>query len=151
MKRGLRSIALAGILLSLMGAGHIAWASGGNNAIQYVGLHRQDCSMTGTGPEVGTARFSLDDQGGEAINPNGIEIRTAVTSGLARSTYSLSLLSSSCGVVATIGTLKTDDSGRGDLDVHVPGSMVPSGGGLRVQLVAPSNADIITSDPTSTD
>jgi hypothetical protein len=47
------------------------------------------------------------------------------------------------------GTLTTDDRGRGDLSVHVPASVVPPGASLRVQLVAPADADIITSDPTS--
>lgn len=60
------------------------------------------------------------------------------------------MLGTSCQVLFTGGTLTTDDSGRGDLSVHVPANIVPTGASMRVQVVAPANADVITSDPTST-
>lgn len=137
-------IALAATLLPLTHLGQPAHASGGNNDLQTVALHRQDCTQTNMGPTVGTARFSLDDQGG---NPGGVEIDISVTAGLPRSNYSVSVLVDPCQTLAQEGTLKTDDSGRGDLEFHVPGSLVPSGASLRVQLVAPS--DLMTSDPTT--
>src|SRR5947209_12152192 len=107
------TIALAALFLSALQFEHIAQASGGNNAIQTVALHRQGCPASGAGTTVGTARFSLDDQGGEQVNPNGIEIRTAVTASLPRTSYSVSLLNGACAVLSNLGVLNTDDSGRG--------------------------------------
>ena len=98
------------------------------------------------GPLVGTARFSLDDQGGI---PGGFEIDVALTAGLPRSNYSVFVLATPCQVLASGGTLKTDDRGRGDLSVHVAGTVVPQGTSLRVQVVALAGADVLTSDPTS--
>jgi hypothetical protein len=41
----------------------------------------------------------------------------------------------------------TDDSGRGDLDAHVAGSLLPDGAALRVQVVAAG--EVLTSDSVS--
>lgn len=122
------------------GIGH---ASGGSATGQTVSIYREACGATASGSTVGTARFAADDQGG---NPGGLEIRTALTAGLFRTSYTVSLLSSSCQVIAGLGTLTTDDSGRGDLDAHVAGSLLPAGTPLRVQLTA--TADTLTSDST---
>ena len=54
------------------------------------------------------------------------------------------LLASPCQVLTGVGTLTTDDSGRGDLDVHVAGSLLPAGAALRIQLV--TSGDVLTSD-----
>jgi hypothetical protein len=140
----------AGLVMVLLPVGQIRQivrASGGNNAIQTVALHRQSCTTTTMGPVVGTARFSTDDQGGEQVNPNGIEIRISVTAGMPRSSYSALVLGNSCQVLFRGGTLNTDDSGRGDLEFHVLGSVVPPGTRVRVQLV--TSTDVITSDPAS--
>jgi hypothetical protein len=96
---------------------------------------------------VGTARFSLDDQGGGNVNPNGIEIRASVTDGMPRTSYGVYVVNSACQLLVGGGTLATDDSGRGDLDFHVLGSVVPPGTTVRVQLLAAEDA--ITSDLTS--
>ena len=129
--------------------GHLAHASQGNNNPQIVALRRQSCTATTAGPQVGTARFSLDDQGGGNVNPNGVEINISLTSGLPRSTYSVSVLGNPCQVLLANGTLKTDDRGRGDLGMHILGNLIPPGTSLRVQLAAPANADVITSDPAN--
>ncbi len=50
-------------------------------------------------------------------------------------------------MIATLGSLTTDDRGRGDLDAHVAGSLLTPGAPLCVQLTAA--ADVLTSDPTS--
>jgi hypothetical protein len=136
------AIALAASLLPLTHLSPVAHASGGFNNPQTVALHRQSCSQTNVGAAVGTARFALDDQGG---NAGGLEIRTGVTAGAPRTTYAEYILDNACNVLVNAGTLKTDDSGRGDLDVHVAASAFPAGASLRVQLVA--SADVITSDP----
>jgi hypothetical protein len=94
-----------------------------------------------SGSAVGTARFSADDRGG---NPGGLEIRSSLTAGLPQASYTVNLLSGSCQFVTGLGTLRTDDSGRGDLDAHVAGSLLPAGAALRVQLSAA--ADVLTSD-----
>lgn len=57
------------------------------------------------------------------------------------------MLVNPCQVLTAVGTLTTDDSGRGDLDVHVSGSLLPTGASLRVKLTA--TADVLTSDPVS--
>lgn len=151
-------IALAATTLLLAPFGHSARAANGTRNLQTVALHRQDCTATTVGPLAGTARFSLDDQGGENVNPNGIEIDVSLTAGLPRSSYSVFVLSNPCQVLVRAGTLKTDDRGRGDLSVHVLGSLVPAGASLRVQVVAPADAavpgpgpfaDVLTSDPTN--
>lgn len=142
MKRAAIALLLVTLGVPLTQWRGIAHASGGNATAQTVSVDRADCSSSG--PSVGTARFSLDDQGG---NPGGIEVRTAISTGLPRTNYSVSLLQSPCTVITVMGTLKTDDSGRGDLDVHVVGSLLSPGAALRVQLVAPG--DILTSDPVS--
>lgn len=148
------AITLAAILLPLAPFGPSAHASGGIRNLQTVALRRQDCTTT-AGPAVGTARFSLDDQGGI---PGGVEIDVALTAGLARSTYSVFVLATPCQVLAQAGMLKTDDRGRGDLSVHVSGTILPAGASLRVQVVSPSTApvpgpgpfvDVLTSDPAS--
>ena len=141
------AIALAAVLLPLSQSGYIAHASGGNNSVQTVALHRQDCTATTVGATAGTARFSLDDQGGGNVNPNGIEIRASVTSGVPRTSYGVYVVDAACQILASGGTLTTDDSGRGDLGFHVLGSVVPPGTNVRVELVAPG--DVLTSDPTS--
>lgn len=138
------ALALAALLFPLVHTGHAALASGGNATSQTVNVDRATCTSTASGPAIGTARFSLDDQGG---NPGGIEIRTAITAGLPRASYGVSVLASPCQVLTTVGTLNTDDSGRGDLDVHVAGNLLPAGTDLRVQLVAPG--DVLTSDSVS--
>lgn len=152
------TIALATIALPLVSPGPVARASNGTRDLQTVALRRQDCAATSAGSIVGTARFSLDDQGGENVNPGGREIDVALTAGLPRSSYGVYVLGGSCQVLVHAGTLTTDDSGRGDLSVHVLGSVVPPDGILRVQVVAPADAvvpgtgpftDVLTSDPTS--
>lgn len=137
------AIALAALTIPLAPLGHLAHASQGNNNPQTVALRRQSCTAATTGPQVGTARFAFDDQGG---NPGGLEIDIALAAGLPRTTYSVSVLSNPCQVLVSGGTLQTDDRGRGDLSLHVPGAVVPPGANLRVQLVAPANADVLTSD-----
>jgi hypothetical protein len=141
------AIALTAIALPLAQTGHIARASGGNNSAQTVALHRQNCAATNAGPTVGTARFSLDDQGGENVNPNGIEILASVTAGMPRTSYGVEVVDAACQPLASGGTLTTDDSGRGDLEFHVLGSVVPPGTNVRVQLLA--STDAITSDQVS--
>jgi hypothetical protein len=141
------AIALPALLLPLVHSGGIARASGGINSVQTVALNRQACTAPTAGPMVGTARFSLDDQGGGNVNPNGIEIRASVTAGQARTSYGVYVVDVACQVLATGGTLVTDDSGRGDLGFHVLGSVVPPGTNVRVELVAP--ADVLTSDAVS--
>jgi hypothetical protein len=138
---------LATIALPLAGVGQIAHAFGGSNIVQTVALHRQDCTTTAAGPVLGTAGFSLDDQGGGNANPDGLEIHTSLTAGSPRTAYSVSVVGSACQVLVTGGTLTTDDRGRGDLDFHVLGSVVPPGTSVRIQLLAP--ADGITSDLSS--
>jgi hypothetical protein len=96
---------------------------------------------------VGTARFSLDDQGGGNVNPNGLEIRVSVTAGMLRASYDVDVVNAACQVLVRVGTLTTDDSGRGDFEFHVLGSVVPPGTSVRVLLLA--STDIITSDLTS--
>jgi hypothetical protein len=135
------ALALLASVIPVMQAHQIARASGGSSSAQTVAVYRQSCSATGAGAVVGTARFSPDDQGGV---PGGLEIRTGLTGGLPRTSYNVYLLASPCGVIAGVGVLTTDDSGRGDLDVHVAASLVPAGSAVRVQLVAP--ADVLTSD-----
>jgi hypothetical protein len=140
-------IALATLSLPLIHMGHVALASGGINNVQTVALHRQICTTTTVGPLTGTARFSLDDQGGGNVNPNGIEIRASVTAGLPRASYGVYVVDAACQVLVSGGTLTTDDSGRGDVEFHVLGSVVPPGTNVRVLLVAP--ADTLTSDAVS--
>jgi hypothetical protein len=140
-------IALPIVFLPLVLPGGIAHASGGNNLVQTVALHRQACTASAAGPVAGTARFSLDDQGGGSVNPNGIEIRVGVTAGQKRSSYSVYVVDAACQVLAAGGTLVTDDSGRGDLEFHVLGTVVPPGTYVRVELTAPGDA--LTSDPVS--
>jgi hypothetical protein len=149
MVRLIRSlvIALAALLLPTMQWGQVAHASGGFNSVQTVAVHRQACTATTTGPLAGTARFSLDDQGGGNVNPNGIEIRASVTAGLPRVSYEVDVVDAACQVLDRGGTLTTDDSGRGDFEFHVLGSVVPPGANVRVLLVA--SADILTSDTVS--
>jgi hypothetical protein len=144
MKRVTIALVLAALMGPLAHSGPVVHAAGGNATAQTVNVYRAACPATTPGATVGTARFSLDDQGG---NPGGIEVRTGITAGLPRTSYSVSLLASPCQVIAGVGTLITDDSGRGDLDVHVAGSVLPAGAALRVQLVAPG--DVLTSDPVS--
>lgn len=139
---GVASAALLGSLTPQ--SGRIVHASGGSATAQTVAVYRAACTATTPGPTVGTARFSADDQGG---NPGGLEIRTGLTAGLPRASYSVYLLASPCQVLSGVGTLTTDDSGRGDLDVHVPGSLVPAGAALRVQLV--TSGDTLTSGSVS--
>lgn len=144
---------LATGLATLLAVAGMIWGSipahafGGNNSTQTVPLHRQGCAATAEGITAGTAGLSLDDQGGGNTNPNGLEIHVAVTAGASRTTYTVSVVGSACQVLVTGGTLTTDDSGRGDLDFHVLGSVVPPGTSVRVQLLAP--ADVITSDLTN--
>ena len=137
------TLALAALTLPTVQFGQTAHASGGNATAQTVAVYRESCTAAAPGVAVGTARFSLDDQGG---NPGGMEIRTGLTGGLPRTSYTVYLLANPCQVLSGVGTLTTDDSGRGDLDVHVAGSLLPPGAALRIQLVAP--ADVLTSDPT---
>jgi hypothetical protein len=144
MKRCTIALFLAALIVPLAQSSQVVRASGGNATAQTVNVYREACSAPTPGVTVGTARFSLDDQGG---NPGGIEVRTGVTAGLPRTSYSVSLLASPCQLVTAVGTLTTDDSGRGDLDVHVAGSLLPSGASFRVQLVAPG--DVLTSDAVS--
>ena len=139
------ALALAAILLPVVQGGHIAHAANGGHTTQTVALRREDCTTNG-GATVGTARFALSDQGGQ---PGGLEIDVALTAGLPRSSYSVSVLGTPCQMLFSGGTLTTDDRGRGDLSVHVPANVVPAGTSLRVQVVAPANADVLTSDPTS--
>jgi hypothetical protein len=141
------TIALSTLLLPLVQSGGIARASGGINSVQTVALHRQVCTASVAGQAVGTARFSLDDQGGGSVNPNGIEIRASVTAGQPRTSYGVDVVDAACQVLAAGGTLVTDDSGRGDLGFHVLGSLVPPGTNVRVELIA--SADALTSDPVS--
>jgi hypothetical protein len=141
------AIALPILLFSLVPAGGIARASGGINSVQTVALHRQACTASTAGPTVGSVRFSLDDQGGGNVNPNGIEIRVSVTAGQPRTSYGVYVVDAACQVLATGGTLVTDDSGRGDLEFHVLGSVVPPGTNTRVELIA--STDVLTSDPVS--
>ena len=138
------ALTLAAFLIPLVQTTHRAHASGGTATAQTVAVYRQSCGSTGQGSVIGTARFSPDDQGG---NPGGLEIRTGLTSGLPRTAYTVSLLAGPCQTLTTLGTLTTDDSGRGDLDAHVAASLLPPGTQLRVQLIAPN--DTLTSDPVS--
>lgn len=139
--------ALPALVLPLVQSGAIARASGGINSVQTVALHRQGCAASTVGSVVGSARFSLDDQGGGNVNPNGIEVRASVTAGQPRTDYGVYVVDGTCQVLAAGGTLITDDSGRGDLGFHVLGSVVPPGTTVRVQLVSP--ADVLTSDAIS--
>jgi hypothetical protein len=124
--------------------GHVAHASGGSSTALSVAVYRSSCTVGSAGPAVGTARFSVDDQGS---TPAGVEIRTGLTAGLPRTNYAVSVLAGACQFLAQVGTLTTDDSGRGDLDAHVAGRLLPPGAALRVQLVATS--DMLTSDAVS--
>src|SRR5579872_6266079 len=130
------AVAASAALFPLSQQGHLAHASSGTRVTQTVALHRQNCSASTTGPQAGTVRFSPDDQGG---NPGGMEINSSVTAGLARTDYGVYLLTGPCTPLLRIGTLHTDDSGRGDLDVHVAGSSLLPGPGHRIQLVAPAD------------
>ncbi len=141
------TIALATLLLPLVQVGPIAHASGGNNDLQTVAVHRQNCTTASAGATVGTARFSLDDQGGGNVNPNGIEIRASLTAGVPRTSYAVTVVDAACQTLASGGTLATDDRGRGDQEFHVLGSTVPPGTSVRVQLVA--TGDTLTSDQVS--
>jgi hypothetical protein len=141
------AIALAVVTLPLTGTEYVAHASGGTASAQTVAVYRQICPSGTLGTAVGTVRLSLDDQGGSAVNPYGLEIRVAVTAGEPRTSYSVDVLDSSCQVLDHGGTLSTDDSGRGDLDFHVLGSIIPPATTVRVQLLA--SVDTLTSDPTS--
>ena len=146
------TLCTAAVLLPMGRFGHGVLASGGNNDVQTVALQRQSCGPANTGAIAGSARFSLDDQGGEKVNPNGIEIDISVTDGAARTAYNTFVLDNACQVLFVGESLHTDDRGRGDQEFHVPGSALPSGATLRVQLVtsaAGSTTDTITSDPTS--
>lgn len=126
------ALALPIPLYSMAGAPGIARASGGITSVQTVALHRQARTASIAGPTVGSVRFSLDDQGGGNVNPNGIEIRVGVTAGRPTTSYGAYVVDAACQVLATGGTLVTDDSGRGDLDFHVLGSLVPPGTNQRV-------------------
>ena len=139
--------ALPILLLLLPIPGGIARASGGNNLVQTVPLYRQACTASTVGPLTGTARFSLDDQGGGNVNPNGIELRVSVTAGQPRTSYGVYVVDSTCSVLAAGGTLATDDQGRGDLGFHVLGTTVPPGTEVRVELIAAT--DTLTSDSVS--
>jgi hypothetical protein len=148
------TIAFAASISSMAITSHVTRASGGNDDIQTVSLQRQGCPAN-TGTAVGTARFSLDDQGGGNVNPNGVEIDLSVNAGMPRTAYTALILGSSCQVLVDGGTLTTDDRGRGDLGFHVPGTSLPPGTSVRAQLVAPSSAapsnsgsftDVLTSD-----
>jgi hypothetical protein len=141
------AIALPTLFLPLVLTGGIARASGGNNLVQTVALYRQACAASVAGPMVGSARFSLDDQGGGNVNPNGVEIRASVTAGQPRTSYSVNVVGAACQVLAIGGTLRTDDSGRGDLEFHVLGTVVPPGINVRVELSA--SGDALISDPVS--
>jgi hypothetical protein len=141
------AIALSSLLLPLVQSGGIARASGGINSVQTVALHQQACTASTVGATVGTVRFTLDDQGGGNVNPNGIEIRASVTAGQPRTSYGMYVVGVTCQVLAAGGTLVTDDSGRGDLGFHVLGSVVPPGTNVRVELIA--SADALTSDQVS--
>jgi hypothetical protein len=136
---------LAILLFLAVPLGGQADAAGGNASAQTVPLYRAACAPVISGSTVGTARFSADDQGGV---PGGVEIRIGVTSGLTRATYSISVLTADCRLITAPGTLVTDDSGRGDQDVHVPGTIIPSGAVLLVQLSAPG--DTLASASVST-
>ena len=59
----------------------------------------------------------------------------------------MSVVDAACQVLAVGGALVTDDSGRGDFQFHVLGTVVPPGTNVRVELIAP--ADALTSDPVS--
>jgi hypothetical protein len=149
MIRVIRSlaIALAALLLPAIQWGQTAHASGGFNSVQTVAIHRQACTATTTGQAIGTARFSLDDQGGGNVNPYGIEIRASLTAGMPRMGYEVDVVDAACQVLDRGGTLTTDDSGRGDFEFHVLGSVVPPGTDVRVLVIA--SADILTSDAVS--
>jgi hypothetical protein len=134
-------LALAALLFSLGTSGYPAQASGGNATAQTVGVYRAACGSVATSSAVGTARFSADDQGGI---PGGAEIRIGITAGLTRTTYSVSVLTGDCQMLQNAGTLITDDSGRGDLDVHVSGTTIPAGASLQVSL---SGAGDVLSSP----
>jgi hypothetical protein len=138
------AIAGAALLLSATQWGQVAHASGGLNDVQTVALHQQACMATTTGPLAGSARFSLDDQGGGNVNPNGIEIRASVTAGMPRTSYEVDVVDAACHVLDLGGTLKTDDRGRGDFEFHVLGSVVPPDTNVRVLLTA--STDILISD-----
>jgi hypothetical protein len=138
------AITLAVILAPLVQVGHTVRASNGTRTVLTVALRRQSCTATNAGAAVGAARFSPDDQGG---NPGGLEIDVSLTAGLPRASYSVSVLGDPCQLLFSGGTLATDDSGRGDLSVHVPSTAVPPGASLRVQVAAPAAAEVITSDP----
>ena len=139
--------ALPTLFLPLVLTGGIARASGGNNLVQTVALRRQACTASTVGPLTGTVRFSLDDQGGGNVNPNGIEIRASVTAGEPRTSYGVYVVGADCAVLTAGGTLVTDDSGRGDLGFHVLGAAVSPGTAVRVELIA--STDVLTSDPVS--
>ncbi|HWE64320.1 MAG TPA: hypothetical protein VHB98_21625 [Chloroflexota bacterium] len=132
-------------LLSLVQGGYLVRASGGTRTVQTVALRREACATNG-GTTVGTARVAPDDQGG---NPGGLEIDVSLTGGLPRTSYTVVVLGTSCQVLFQGGALKTDDSERGDLSVHVPGTVVQVGPSLRVQVSASAGADVITSDAIS--
>lgn len=138
MRHLLRTLVVipAVLLLFFPLSGRAVQASGGNATAQTVGVYRSVCSASVSGVAVGTARFSADDQGGI---PGGAEIRIGLTAALTRTTYTVSILTGSCQVLASAGSLVTDDSGRGDLDVHVAGTAIPSGAALSVELVAPGD------------
>lgn len=136
--------ALAALLLLFPLSTGVVEASGGNATAQTVAVYRSTCAASISGETVGTARFSADDQGGI---PGGAEIRVGLTAGKTRTSYSVYVLTGACQVLTSGGTLTTDDSGRGDLDVHVAGTTIPAGTSLRVELIGPS--DVLTSDSVS--
>lgn len=135
------ALALAAFLFPLVMPSLQAQASGGNATAQTVGVYRSACGSVVSTPAVGTARFSADDQGGI---PGGAEIRIGITAGLTRTTYSVTVLTGDCQVLQSAGTLVTDDSGRGDLDVHISGTTIPPEATLRVAL---SGAGDVLSSP----
>lgn len=143
MSRFIRApfLILAALIVPVTFSVQFVHAAGGNATAQTVTVYRASCSTTIQGSLAGTARFSLDDQGGI---PGGMEIRTGLTAGLPRTSYTLYLLANPCRVLTGLGTLTTDDSGRGDLDVHVAAGVVPSGTAVRIQAVA--SGDVLTSD-----
>jgi len=139
-------IAVSISMLPLVQGGYFVRASGGTRTVQTVPLRRETCATNG-GTMVGTARFAPDDQGG---NPGGLEIDVSLTAGLPRTTYNVTVLGTTCQVLFQGGALKTDDSERGDLSVHVPSTVVQAAPSLRMQVTAPAGADVITSDSIST-
>jgi hypothetical protein len=136
---------LAALLLPFPLTSRAVQASGGNATAQTVGIYRSACAVSLSGATLGTARFSADDQGGI---PGGVEIRTGLTAGLTRTTYSVAILTGGCQLLTNAGTLVTDDSGRGDLDVHVSGTTIPAGTAIRVQLS--TSGDTLTSPAVAT-